>query len=101
LQSGVITEGLERIEREGDAAQLPLIQRALATVTDGNRCYLAVEEERVVSSILRAFPDDVVAHEEGRCTLRHDLQMPLLVDFDGGFSYDTSLARKQPDWTYA
>ena len=29
---------------------------ALETVTDGNRCYLAVEEQQVVSSILRAVP---------------------------------------------
>jgi hypothetical protein len=69
-------------------------------VTDGNRCYLAVEEERVVSSILRLFPDDVVAHEERHCTLRHDLEIPLIVDFDETFTYDPRQARKQPDWTY-
>jgi NADH-quinone oxidoreductase subunit F len=102
LQSSVITDGLERIELAGDATQLPRIQGALATVADGNRCYLAVEEQQVVSSILRRFPEDVVAHEEGRCRLRHDLILPKLVDFDGvRFSYDERQAHKQPDWTYA
>ena len=102
LQSGEITDALERIERDGDAAQLARIQRALETVTDGNRCYLAVEEQQVVSSILRQFPEDVVAHEEGRCRLRHDLVLPKLVDFDGTrFVYDERQARKRPDWTYA
>ena len=102
LQSGEITDALERIERDGDAAQLARIQRALETVTDGNRCYLAVEEQQVVSSILRQFPEDIVAHEEGRCRLRHDLVLPKLVDFDGTrFVYDERQARKRPDWTYA
>jgi NADH-quinone oxidoreductase subunit F len=104
LQSGAITDALERIEGEGDATQLPHVERALATVTDGNRCYLAVEEEKLVSSILRLFPEDVVAHEEGRCTLRHDLALPLLVGFDSArakFVYDEKQARKRPDWTYA
>jgi NADH:ubiquinone oxidoreductase subunit F (NADH-binding) len=101
LESAEITDGLERIELEGDASQLPRIQRGLITVADGNRCFLAVEEQQVVSSILRCFPEDVVAHEEGRCMLRHDLDLPLLVDFDGTFTYDERQARKRPDWTYA
>ena len=79
----------------------PRIQRALETVADGNRCFLAVEEQQVVSSVLRAFPEDVVAHQEGRCALVHDLVLPKLVDFvDGTFRYDERQARKQPDWTY-
>jgi NADH-quinone oxidoreductase subunit F len=102
LQSGEITDALERIERASDAAQLARIQRGLETVTDGNRCYLAVEEQQVVSSILRQFPEDIVAHEEGRCRLKHDLVVPKLVDFDGTrFVYDERQAHKRPDWTYA
>ena len=93
---------LQRIEAEGDASQFARIEGALRTVTDGNRCYLAVEEQLVVSSILREFPEDVVAHEEGRCRLRHDLVLPKFVDFDGTrFRYDERQARKRPDWTYA
>jgi NADH-quinone oxidoreductase subunit F len=102
LQSGEITDALERIERDGDSGELARIQRALETVADGNRCFLAVEEQQVVSSILRRFPEDVVAHEEGRCNLRHDLVVPKIVDFDGNdFVYDAKQARKRPDWTYA
>ena len=101
LQSGEITESLEQIETTGATDQLATIQRALETVTDGNRCYLGAEEQQVVSSVLRRFPEDIVAHEEQRCGLRHDLVVPKLVDFvDGAFTYDTKQARKQPDWTY-
>ena len=40
----------------------------LDRVTDGNRCYLAVEEQLVVGSILRAFPEEFAEHIElGRC----------------------------------
>ena len=34
-----------------------------------------------MSSILRQFPEDIVAHEEGKCRLRHDLVLPKLVAF--------------------
>jgi NADH:ubiquinone oxidoreductase subunit F (NADH-binding) len=101
LQSAEITDALSRIEAEGDASQLARIEGALRTVADGNRCYLAVEEQLVVSSVLREFAEDVVAHEEDRCALRHDLVLPKLVDFDGTFHYDDRQARKRPDWTYS
>ena len=91
LQSGEITEALEQIESAGAADQLAIIQRALETVTDGNRCYLGTEEQQMVSSVLRRFPEDIVAHQEQRCGLRHDLVVPKLVDFvDSAFTYDTN-----------
>jgi hypothetical protein len=101
LESAQITDALQGFETEGDASQLARIEGALRTVADGNRCFLLVEGQQVVSSILRNFPEDVVAHEEGRCELRHDLVVPKIVDFDGRFRYDTRQARKRPDWTYA
>jgi NADH:ubiquinone oxidoreductase subunit F (NADH-binding) len=101
LGSGIITDALLALERRGDATQLAPLQRALTTVTDGNRCFLGAEEQQVVASVLQQFPEDVVAHEEGRCSLRHDLELPLLVDLvEGRFRYDAAQVRKQPDWTY-
>jgi hypothetical protein len=44
-------------------------------VTDQNRCYLPVELQTVVASILREYPDDFVAHLEGVRTLT-PLQAP-------------------------
>ena len=60
---------LERIETgAGDDTDLADIGGWLERVTDGNRCYLAVEERLVVSSILRAFPEEFVDHiEHHRC----------------------------------
>jgi NADH-quinone oxidoreductase subunit F len=75
----------------------------LRQVTDGSRCFLAAEEQAVVSSILRAFPDDFAAHiESGTCGRRRGSTFPKLVDLaNGRAAYDESFWRKRPDWTYA
>ena len=73
----------------------------LRSVTDGNRCYLAVEEQVLVSSILQAFPDEVAAHLEAPCPLPRPILVPKIVDLDDGrVVYDERQARKRPDWTY-
>jgi NADH:ubiquinone oxidoreductase subunit F (NADH-binding) len=103
LGSGAITEHLERIETGvGADRDLGEIARWLEHVTDGSRCYLATEEQVVVSSILRAFPEEFAEHiESGNCP--HPRRpMPKLLDLaDGQADYDESFWRKRPDWTYA
>jgi NADH-quinone oxidoreductase subunit F len=103
IQSGRITAALGHLQAHEDPTeQLPVLRRALDTVTDGNRCYLAVQEKIVVASLLQTFPDDVHAHENGTCTLRHDVIVPRIADFTAdGFVFDTTHQRKQPDWSYA
>jgi NADH-quinone oxidoreductase subunit F len=101
--SGEITALLSRVEagvaEEHDIAEFGAW---LGKVTDGNRCYLAVEEQAVVSSILRAFPAEVDEHATtGRCPRPRPIPLPLLVDIaDGAAVYDDRHARKRPDWTY-
>ncbi|MEX2628252.1 MAG: NADH-ubiquinone oxidoreductase-F iron-sulfur binding region domain-containing protein [Ilumatobacteraceae bacterium] len=89
----------------GDAsdADLAEIQALLRSVTDANRCYLGTGEQRVVSSVLRAFPDDVAAHLEHPPFTTREIVVPKIVDIgdDGTVEYDTRQARKRPDWTYA
>jgi NADH-quinone oxidoreductase subunit F len=104
LGSSAITEHLERIETGvGDAADLDVITGWLGHVTDGNRCYLAVEEQIMVTSIMRAFAGEFAEHLElGRCPRPRRLPIPKLIDLvDGRAVYDDSFWRKQPDWTYA
>lgn len=104
MGSSAITEHLERIETGGGAeADLDVITGWLGHVTDGSRCYLATEEQIVVSSILRAFPEEFAQHIElGRCPRPRRLPMPKLLDLaDGQAVYDESFWRKRPDWTYA
>ena len=104
LGSGEITKRLAELEAgAGDAGDVDEIGGWLAKVTDGSRCYLAVEEQVLVGSILRAFPEEIVEHiEASRCPRPRPVQLPKIVDLDDGrVIYDEHQWLKQPDWTYA
>jgi NADH-quinone oxidoreductase subunit F len=103
IGSGAITEHLERLAAgAGGDADLGGIGHWLERVTDGNRCYLAVEEQVMVSSVLRAFPDEFAEHIElGRCPRARKLPIPKLVDLaNGQATYDETFWYKRPDWTF-
>jgi NADH:ubiquinone oxidoreductase subunit F (NADH-binding) len=94
-----ITERLLGIETgNGDDADLGEIEAWLRRVTDANRCYLGTQEQVVVSSILRAFPDDVAAHLEGTAPPLRAALVPLVKDItaDGTVVYDDHTMRR-PD----
>ncbi len=102
LGCGAVTEGLDRL---ADGAAVPedveTIAYRLRTVTDGNRCYLPVQEQRVVGSIISAFADEVNLALDGDPVPARGLVLPKLVDLaDGVATYDERQALKQPDWTY-
>ncbi len=98
-----ITRHLLAIEdgRGGDG-DLGEIAACLRTVTDANRCFLGTEEQNVVASVLRAFPEDVAAHLEGTPPPARPVLVPLVkdIDDDGVVTYDERHRRKRPDWTY-
>jgi len=56
----------------------------------------------MVSSVLRAFPEEFAEHiERGTCPRPRRLPIPKLVDItDSGAVYDETFWRKRPDWTY-
>ena len=68
----------------GDIANL------LRSVTDANRCFLGTEEQLVVSSIMRQFPEDVAELLEGRPSSTRSVYVPLIKDIaaDGAVEYD-------------
>jgi NADH-quinone oxidoreductase subunit F len=73
----------------------------LRTVTDGNRCYLPVQEQRVVGSVLTGFADEVDEALDGLPRRSTGFVLPKLVELAGGAAtYDDRQALKQPDWTY-
>lgn len=101
--TGEITVALERlVEGRGSEDDLTQMHRSLLSVADANRCFLPVEEQQLVGSLLRRFPDDFVAHLEGRCPTPRTIQIPKIVDLvDGNVTYDQRQATKRSDWTYA
>ncbi len=103
IGTGAITNSLERIETgAGNDRDLAIIEGWLKRVTDGSRCYLATEEQLVVASLLRAFPEEFAEHlESHRCPRPSSRPFPKIVDLvDGRATYDESFWRKRPDWTY-
>jgi NADH:ubiquinone oxidoreductase subunit F (NADH-binding) len=99
---GEITRKLDRIaEAQGDSDDIESIGERLRSITDQNRCFLGEEEQRIIASLLRIFPDDFAAELEGAAAL-DALPIPKIVDIhDGVAIYDEQQQRKQPDWTYA
>ena len=98
-----ITDRLLAIEEGvGNEDDLAEIHARLRTVTDANRCYLGTEEQSVVSSLLRAFPEAFAARMEGMAGALRPALVPLVEDIldDGTVVYDERHVRKQPDWTY-
>jgi hypothetical protein len=74
---------------------------ALRMVTDQNRCSLPVGLQTVVASIMRAFPEDFVAHLEGAVPLPRLYRLPKIIDMaHATVTYDTRSPREQPDGTY-
>jgi NADH-quinone oxidoreductase subunit F len=103
IGSRQITEHLESLlSGTGEQSDVDGILTATGGVEEGQRCYLPTSTALVVSSILRAFPDDFAAHTAGECKLRHDLVLPKITDYreGDGFTYDLNYVHKQPDWTY-
>ena len=102
LGTGAVTERLDLLAA-GQAVpdDLDTLAFRLQTCTDGNRCYLPVQEQQVVSSILQAFPGEVAEALDGRPVPSRGMAVPKLVDLVGGRAvYDERQARKRPDWTY-
>jgi NADH-quinone oxidoreductase subunit F len=97
-----IADLLDRVCRS-DVVDLDLVDIAdrVHTVTDGARCFLAHQQQRVIGSVLELFPDALRAHVEGRVgEVEPELIAPI-VDFDGDRAVlDDRQRKKQPDWTY-
>jgi NADH-quinone oxidoreductase subunit F len=103
LGSAEMTTRLERIEAGvGTDQDIDALRHWIPRVTDGNRCYLAVEEQSIVSSIMREFADEFAEHlETGRCPRPRPIPLPKVVDMnEHGVVYDERQYLKQPDWTY-
>jgi NADH-quinone oxidoreductase subunit F len=102
LGTGATTRALDDIASgHGTDASSESIDHWLSVVADGNRCFLPVEEQQLVGSILRTFPDDFEMHLRGECTHPHRAIVPKLVDIaDGQARFDDRQMRKRPDWTY-
>ena len=100
--TGEITRHLDALAAQhDDAPDIEIVGQRLRDVTSQNRCFLGEEEQRVISSLLRRFPEEFTADAISPESMQ-TLPVPKIVDLrDGVATYDPAQSRKQPDWTYA
>ncbi len=93
---------LDRLARcNATAADLEMFERRIGTVGYGARCYLAAQQETVLSSIFNEFRSEFDAHVTGDAAPAEPALIAELVDIrDGRAIVDEHHRHKQPDWTY-
>ena len=78
-----------------------VVRRKLTTVADRSRCFLASQQQAVVTSILEHFPDEMADHLSGERKATEPVLIAELLDIRGEAAYlDERHLQKQPDWTY-
>ncbi|MBW3556233.1 MAG: SLBB domain-containing protein [Actinobacteria bacterium] len=78
-----------------------VIRRRLGTVAERSRCYLATQQEQVISSIIEHFEHEMAAHVSGAAPPVEPELIAELVDIRGGTALlDERHRHKQPDWSY-
>ena len=97
-----ISTALDRLRRSAaEANDLETISERLRTVVDGARCALATQQQVVVESALRLFPEQFEAHFHARAAAVPQELVAETVDIaDGVARLDEQHLRKQPDWSY-
>jgi len=97
-----IAERLTRLALSEPAERdLDETRALLATVTEGARCNLAYQQERVAGSILAQYAEQVDGHAERRLPGREPMLIAAIVELnDGHAALDQEQSQKQPDWTY-
>jgi NADH:ubiquinone oxidoreductase subunit F (NADH-binding) len=97
-----ISDALDRVRSsEAKSDDLDLVEQRLRTVTDGARCALAQQQQTVVGSVLRLFPDAFRAHALTEVPGAPREVIAEIVDIvDGVARLDEHHLAKQPDWSY-
>jgi len=108
-----LADALARVCRgAGDATDLEVIAQRAATVGENARCYLALQHQAVVTSLVERFPNDLADRITGKVgddtggDIGGDIAagpalVTELVDLEAGrVTLDERFLQKQPDWTY-
>ena len=77
------------------------IRHRITTVADRSRCFLATQQQTILSSILDQFDDEVQAHVSGVAAPAEPVLIAELLDIRGQVAIqDEKFRHKQLDWTY-
>ncbi len=89
--------------RQSQATDLDLlsIDDHLRTVTEGARCFLATQQQRVIASIVELAGDQLRARAKGEADAAEEILIAPIVDIrDGHALLDERQREKQPDWSF-
>jgi len=79
LGCAAVTEGLDRLlAATATPEDVEVMAYRLRTVTDGNRCYLPVQEQRVIGSVLANCVDEINDALDGVAPTLRGLEVPKL-----------------------
>jgi len=97
-----LCEILDRLRRsEANEVDLLAIDDHLDTITDGARCFLAHQQQRVIGSIRAHFGDHLQRHADGTIDdVETELFAPIRSLDDGHAALDETQRDKQPDWSF-
>ena len=97
-----VTSILERIQNgDGQFRDIQEIGSRILRLTDANRCFLPEQDQIVVASLMRTFPQDFLDAVDGALVKVRGLMPPKLVDVaDGKQVFDEHWRLKQPNWSY-
>ncbi|MDQ4096285.1 MAG: SLBB domain-containing protein [Actinomycetota bacterium] len=86
---------------DGDEHHLAEITKRASTVGNRARCFLALQHEAVITSLLERFPGALEAHLNGDADPVDAVLVAEMVQVqDGKAIVDEQFLQKQPDWTY-
>jgi len=78
-----------------------VLRHRLTTVADRSRCFLATQQQVVLESIMKHFPNELDDHLSGAREPAEPALITELLDIRGGVAvYDERWRAKQPDWTF-
>jgi NADH:ubiquinone oxidoreductase subunit F (NADH-binding) len=97
-----LSELLARVSRsEAEENELQEIADRVATVGDRARCYLALQHQAVLSSVIERFAEPLRAHVSGAAEGVEPVLIAEMVDIQRTRTIvDERFRDKQPDWTY-
>ena len=93
---------LKVAQSEGTEFDMGVIRKRIGTVADRSRCYLATQQQVLLESLLKHFPEEFEAHVTNAVDPVEPELVAELLDIRGGRAYlDERHRRKQYDWSYA
>lgn len=102
-QGGLEVAAALDLLRSGEAAETAVadVMPVVRSLSEGARCDLGPQHERIITSFLERFPEAARAHATGQAGAEPVLVAPIVdIDDEGQVTLDEDHRTKQPDWEH-